>query len=148
MIMTSAALCHAYRHTIYVADHPAGEICLRIGERHARLDTLLRALDYDTWAFVSACNPRSRPLAPTENAARHEALLAHVGRLGLPCFPGRGVADDGGWAEESLLILGIDAQDAAALGAIFEQNAVVVGRRGGVAELRWCAKRAPDKLAD
>jgi hypothetical protein len=65
--------------------------------------------------------------------------LAHVRACGMTVFTGRGKPDRGDWiAEESLLILGLDAVGAAALGAAFEQSAVVTGRLGGVAELRWC----------
>lgn len=138
--MIDPALERAYLRTTYIVDHPSGSIALRVGENHTQLDALLRTADYETWAFVSACNPRSRPLAEVENAQHHAALLARVRPLGLPFFPGRGVADDGGWFEESLLIMGIGAADAVALGNAFGQNAVVLGRVGGVAELRWCAQ--------
>lgn len=138
--MIDPALERAYWRTTYLVDHPSGPIALRVGENNLRLDALLHAADYETWAFVSACNPRSRPLAQVENTQRHAALLARVRRLALPFFPGRGVADDGGWFEESLLILGVAPADAVALGNAFGQNAVVLGRVGGVAELRWCAQ--------
>lgn len=138
--MFDPALVRAYLRTTYFVDHPSGAIALRVGANNTQLDALLRAADYETWAFVSACNPRSRPLAAGENAQRHEALLARVRQLGLPFFPGRGVADDGGWLEASLLIMGVAPADAVALGNAFGQNAVVVGRVGDVAELRWCTQ--------
>lgn len=138
MTLADPVLLQAYLRTTYVADPPGGPIHLRIGENSAALDALLRQTHHQTWAFVSACNPRSQPLCAAENALRHEALLARVRTLGLPFYAGRGVADDGGWIEESLLILGISEADALALGRAFVQNAVVVGRIGGMAELKWC----------
>jgi len=40
------------------------------------------------------------------------------------------------------LILAIEEGAALALGAAFEQNAVVTGDADGVARLRWCVTRA------
>ena len=128
----------AYLRTTYVADDRSGPIPLRIGEPSTRLDDLLRETACTCWAFISAWNPASQRLSEVENAARHAALLARVRELGLPFRSGRGVADDGGWVEESLLILGLSAVDAIRLGRAFGQNTVVVGCRGGLAELKWC----------
>jgi len=127
-----------YRNTTYCVDHPAGDFGIYIGEPCARLDALLREHGLGAWAFVTACNPRSQPLLFKENTARHAQLLAHVRVLGLTVFAGRGKADGSDWVEESLLILGLDEDEAVALGTAFGQNAVLVGRVGGVARLRWC----------
>ena len=136
--MGIADLDRAYRNTTYCVDHPAGSFGIRIDKPCARLDALLREQGAATWAFVTACNPRSQPLSDDENAARHVQLLARVHDLGLKAYAGRGRADCGDWVEESLLILGLDEAAAMALGAAFEQYAVVVGCLGGVVRLRWC----------
>jgi Protein of unknown function (DUF3293) len=133
-----AALERVYRETAYCVDHPAGNFCIRIGEPCAPLEVLLREHDATAWAFVTACNPRSRLLSSAENAARHAQLLAHVRALRLTAFAGRGRADRGGWLEESLLIVGIEDSAALTLGSAFGQNAVVCANAGGVARLRWC----------
>ena len=138
--MGVADIERAYRNTTYCVDHSAGNFGIRIGEPCAPLDALLREHGVSTWAFVTACNPRSQPLSSDENSARHAQLLAHARALGLKVFAGRGKADRGDWVEESLLILGLDEAAAVVLGAAFEQHAVVVGRAGGIAELRWCGK--------
>jgi hypothetical protein len=138
--MPRHALEQAYLRTRYVVDHPCGEIVLRIGRRSARLDALLCEAHCDSWAFVSACNPASRRLSAAENAARHAALLAQVKGLGKPVFSGRGEADDGDWCEPSILVVGMAEAGAVALGRAFGQNAVVVGRAGAAAELRWCVE--------
>lgn len=139
--MDESALARAYRDTAYCVDHPAGNFTLRIGEPCAALKALLREHGVTTWAFVTACNPRSQPLPPAENAARHAQLLVRVRAAGWSAFAGRGMADSGGWTEESLLILGIDETAAVALGRAFEQYAVLVGEADGVADLRWCRPR-------
>ena len=53
-------------------------------------------------------------------------------------FEGEGVAGDGAFAEPSVLIVGIGEDEAVALGARFGQCAIVVGKRGGTAELAYC----------
>jgi hypothetical protein len=137
-----AALARAYRDTAYCVDHPAGHFTLRLGEACAPLQALLRKHGAREWAFVSASNPHSRPLSAAANAVRHAQLLARVRAAGWQTFAGRGVADRGDWMEESLLILGIEETAALALGAAFEQYAVVTGHADGVARLRWCVTRA------
>lgn len=136
--MSLTALACAYLNTAYCVDHRAGNFSLRIGEPCAALDALLREHGVSTWAFVTACNPRSQPLPPAENTARHVQLLARVRASGFIAFAGRGQADSGDWSEESLLILGIGNTAAVNLGLAFGQNAVVIGEAGGVARLRWC----------
>jgi len=133
-----ADLDPAYRNTTYSVNHPAGNFDIHIDEPCAPLDALLRQHGVTAWAYVTACNPHSQPLSSGENSARHAQLLAHVRALELKVFAGRGKAVSGDWVEESLLILGLDETAAVALGAAFEQNAVVVGTLGGVALLRWC----------
>jgi hypothetical protein len=140
--MEPTALARAYLDTAYCVDHPAGQFSLRIGEPCAALEALLREHGVTAWAFVTACNPRSQPLPPAENAARHAQLLAHVRAAGWTAFAGRGMADSGGWTEESLLILGMNDVAAVNLGLAFGQNAVVVGETGAVPRLRWCGTPA------
>ena len=136
--MTDRELEVAYQSTTYVVDHPAGDFAIRLGDSCAPLDALLRLHGVSTWAYITACNPRSQLLSSEENAARHAQLLAHACALGLKVLSGRGKADRGDWVEESLLILGLDENAAVTLGVAFEQNAVVVGTIGGRAQLKWC----------
>jgi len=129
---------NAYRNTTYLVDHPDGAFGIRLGEPCPRLEALLAAYGSTCWAYVTAWNPRSQSVPAAVNAARHAELLAHAMRSGYPVFPGRGVPDSGDWVpEESLLILGMTEAAALALGAQFGQQAVVVGKAGGCAELRW-----------
>lgn len=137
--MDPVALERAYRNARYCVDDPAGRLTLRIGEPCTPLQALLRKKQVGAWAFVTACNPRSQRLSPLDNMTRHQRLLVRVSSLGLEALAAHAAADDGGWTEQGLLILGIDEADAIALGSLFEQNAVVVGQACGVAQLRWCA---------
>lgn len=129
----------AYEATSYhVPDTPVGPLTIRCGCITESLDRLLDVAGSVTWAFVSAANPGSVQLDPSENLRRHEALLSHLRRYALPCHIGVGIGDDGSWpAEESVLVLGLDETAAVALGRTFGQRAVVVGERGRPARLAW-----------
>jgi Protein of unknown function (DUF3293) len=79
------------------------------------------------------------PLTAEENRARHRRLEADVSGRGYAAFPGEGVGDDGTWPPEtSLLILGISALEAIALGSAHGQRAVVWGALGEPALLLFC----------
>jgi hypothetical protein len=129
----------AYRGTSYMVDAPGAPVALRVDEPSPELDALLESFGAEEWAFITAYNPFSEPRDPDENQERHRALLEAVRERGLQSFPSRGVDDDGTWpTERGLLILAIGRSDAAALGRELEQNAIVVGRRGGTAQLVYC----------
>ena len=133
-------LWDCYVRTSYCARTPQGLIRLRVGSASGQLDRLLADHGMRDWAFVSACNPGSKPLPDALNGRRHEELVRTVRSLGRPFFAGDGVPDDGRWkAEHSLLILGIAEEPAARLGGTFGQNAVVVGTLGGVPRLKACS---------
>lgn len=137
--MDKHALEVAYRQTTFFVDHPSGNFGIKLDKPCPQLDVLLAAHVATHWAYVTAWNPRSQPLSAEANAARHEELLAQLEPLGYTVFSGRGQPVNEDWiAEESLLIIGIDENAALRLGAWFEQNAILVGRVGEFAQLRWC----------
>lgn len=137
---TRAALERAYRNTRYVVDAPGGAVVIRIGERCPALDAWLAAEGVGCWAFVTASNPRSEKLDNKNNDLRNSALRKALRDAGYRLLPGRGEADAGDWPpEESVLVAGLDAQAAVALGARHGQHAVVTGNAGECAVLRWCA---------
>lgn len=123
-------LLAAYRRTEYRA---AGAV-VRVGRRSAAVDEWLRSLGARHGAFVTAWNPRSRPMPPGWNARMQERLRRAARRQ-------QGVAGEGrwrGWAEGHLLLAG-DPRRAAVLARRFRQNAIVVVTRGGPARLWWLA---------
>ncbi len=130
-------LLAAFEKTAYTAALPEGMIELRIGEPAPVLDALLREREHRCWAYVTAYNPGSTR-DDAANPARHARLLAEVEKRGRPWFPGRAIAA-GDWpAEESLLILGLEQNEAQALGRAYGQLAVVVGELGGAPLLLLC----------
>ena len=135
-------LLEAYLTTQYCASTPQGVINIQIDKPHPDLDLLLEAHDVEEWAFITATNPFSEELPPEENTARHEQLVQKVKELGYVAFEGAGVPASQEWNPEvSLLILGIDEDTAVEIGREFNQNAIVRGWYGEVAELVACIGR-------
>lgn len=129
----------AYEATDYRVDAGLqGSFVIRVGTCAPAADALLAAAGAESWAFITACNPRSRPLPAAENLARMQRLEEVVRHRGLAHHCGAGVAADGAWpAEPSLFVIGLEEGAAVALARTFDQHAVVVGRRGGPARLAW-----------
>ena len=73
---------------------------------------------------VTAWNPFSEELPAAVNAGRHAELCRRLGNDGLAWLPAVGSSPDGGWAEESVAMVGIDRAAARALGREFGQHAV------------------------
>jgi hypothetical protein len=137
MSSPSPELERAYRATAYRVEGPDGRFSIHIGQTCPELDALLTLTHTTTWAYITACNPRSVPTADAQNQARQRELEERV-RARFRFYRGEGVGDDGKWPPEpSLLVLGIDGDTAARLGREFGQHAVVVGTLGGAAELLW-----------
>lgn len=133
------ALLSAYMQSLYQI--PELTQCLRIGQRHPALDRWLQQQQASCWGLVTAHNPRSVLLSPTENAARHAQLLAAVSQRGWPSLTSesRSPAPDCPWPpEQGLLILQPSRAQTRRLGQAFDQYAVVWGAVNGVAELLWC----------
>jgi hypothetical protein len=122
---------------------PGAPIILRIGERNGTLERLLHRHRRRDWAFITACNPRSRLLTAWRNQQRQRRLA----RLFPLALVGAGIGEDPGWpAEESLCVFGLAAGRARRIARLFGQYAIVAGTRGGVARLIWCDAGAAGEL--
>jgi hypothetical protein len=106
---------------------------------------------------LTAFNPRSRPLRPHENASRQRALAGRVAATGLRSWPAVGA--DATHTELSIAVAGLSRADARALGAEFEQDAIVEWTRAAWSlvpcdelvtpwEFGWRASRVTAALAD
>lgn len=137
------ALAEAYRRTVYTVDRDGGFFAVRIGEKSEEVDALLQQHGQTSWAYITACNPRSEPLAPEENHRRQAELRNYLLTMDYSMFPGRGVGECAAWPpEESFLVIGIPREAAVRLGAMLEQIAIVVGEQGAAAELVCCPSPA------
>jgi hypothetical protein len=126
-------LLSAYENTSYNVYQP--KISIRIGVINKELDNLLLANQCETYAFVTAYNPYSVLKTHEENLEQNEALyLDLIDHYQL--FEGEGVGEDSSWEpEKSFLVLGINLDDAKAIGVKYSQNAIVFGRIGHKPEL-------------
>jgi Protein of unknown function (DUF3293) len=137
--MMDPKLWEAYRATDYVVDATGGAIALRVGEHSPALNRLLKESGADQAVFITAWNPQSMRLAAEENGSRQSELVREVRGRGYAVIGGRGVGTGGGWpAEDSVLVVGMEAEEARELGRRFGQLAVVFARVGRMVELLWC----------
>lgn len=131
----SATLITAYHETDYCVFGESPFILL-IGIASEPLAKLYQQRGIDCAAFVTACNPHSRVVGDAANATRQAELARELKRRGLDYLDGAGSHPDGEWpAEFSFLVLSLPLEEAKALGAQFEQNAVV-----------WCGADAVPQL--
>jgi len=127
-------LLEAYLATTYEVKHLGLQI--KIGEPNQYLEEFLVDNNIFSWAFISAWNPHSKTVSEEENENRHAKLVKAVAARKFSSSEGYGVPASEKWmAEKSLLILGMSRREAIFFGKMMEQNAVVWGRLGGVAEL-------------
>ncbi|HRF00410.1 MAG TPA: DUF3293 domain-containing protein [Pirellulaceae bacterium] len=148
MTALDAALIAAYRDAEYVVLPPVGDpVVLRIGQTTSDLAGLLPRLDGAArspagsvpWAFLTACNPFSVPLAHDENLRRLGRLRTELASLGLPFCDGFGRDPEGQWlGEPSLFVLNLEPAAACAVGRRWEQHAIVAGTIDGIARLWRC----------
>jgi hypothetical protein len=139
MMHTREALEPVYNATTYVVEGPSGtRFSIRIGQRHPDLDSWLATLAAASWAFVTACNPRSEIQIDERNEQAMAEFRAELQAGSYAFAPGYGQGDDLTWPPEpSFLILGIVREEATALAERYGQNAYVYGEPGGSAELVW-----------
>ena len=136
--MIKRELVEAYGATTFASKLPDGEIGIRIGQRHPRLDALLKEQGASTWAYITASNPGSVNLPPDKNDKHNAELVRHLELKGYRFFLGEGRPDEPGWdPEASVLVIGIEHEAAIRLGQGLGQNAIVIGQYEGMAELAW-----------
>jgi hypothetical protein len=135
------ALREAYAAAHYRVLLDGGCAIVRIGQPvPAPVQAVLDAHGATRAAFLTACNPRSRPLAQERNAQRQRTLLAALARLGTACVPGVGEDPQQRWPpERSVLAIGLARERARALAASFGQYAWVELVAGAPARLVYTA---------
>jgi hypothetical protein len=139
-----------YRRARYRVELDTGSVELTIGERSPALDRHLESTGASRWAILTACNPGSVRLPEPENRRRTAELARRLGSRGWSTCPAAGIDPDGRWPDEAgYLVAGVAHAALVALAAELGQAAIVVGRRGGAAELLWidAAAQAPPDVA-
>ena len=132
MHMVLEDLRNAYLNTTFKVYQPLIEI--KVGLANEVLDDLLIKNNSTEWAYITAFNPYSQTLPAEQNELRHAKLRDRLQHYRV--FEGEGSGEDPNWpAEKSFLVIGITKNDAAKIGILFEQNAIVVGEKSKPAEL-------------
>lgn len=99
---------------------------LLVGKPNAALAALHEVTHVESSAFITACNPFSKPFDAAANTQRQAALANELTHLGVKFIDGIGQHPSGEWpGEPSFLVLGISLAAAKELGARYEQNAIV-----------------------
>jgi hypothetical protein len=136
--MHSAELEAAYRATDYRVDGSSGPFVIHIGSICQPLEHLLGENAVSSWAYITACNPKSRQLSIAANAERMRQLEAAISAAGFQFLRGAGAGSAGDWPPEpSILILGIDEHAALEVAKQFEQHAIVCSQKGEPARIVW-----------
>lgn len=119
-------------------------LTIRIGQHLDAVDRICEQHGFQTWAFITAYNPRSRLLTDEENCRRNEELRLVLIEQGFFFTEGEGQCEDPTWKpEKSFFVPGVTRQLALDLGLRFNQNAVVFGVVGGPAELLEMPPESP-----
>lgn len=131
-----AALVAAYRAAWYRVELADGAETFRIGAPAPRTQAWLHARGRAGAVLVTACNPRGERLGEAANRAAMARLRAVVAARPWPFLAGAGGDDAGAWPPEPSLLVACDSvAEAAALGRMFDQNAVVWLPAEGPAQL-------------
>ena len=128
-------LLESYRLTDYKVHGPV-PFSLKTGQPSGSLLQLYKQHRCDCAAFITACNPYSRKLAPAVNAQRQLDLMADLTSRSLIIVEGLGIGQDPDWpGEANCLIFGLALEASRVLGHKFQQNAIV-----------WCGPDAKPEL--
>ena len=113
------------------------EVSFSIYQQNQEIDKLMDLHGKQTACFITACNPKGDRIDYKENLRLMQELESIVQEKQLPYFFGQGGDSKGTWIEKSLLIVGIDRDEADQLAHQYEQNAVVWFELGSAPTLRW-----------
>jgi Protein of unknown function (DUF3293) len=136
----AAALIQAYLATRYLVvvayDAPSVLAEVKVGRRSAAMDRLLGIHGARSGVFITAWNPRSRPVDRTLNDAAHQRLEQELRRRGIRFLAHLGAGADPAWEpEQGMFTLDLPLAQALGLALDFGQNAIVTIDHGGAAEL-------------
>jgi hypothetical protein len=113
------------------------EVSFRINQQNPQIDKLMVLHGKQTACFITASNPKGERIDEKENLRLMQELESIVQQKQLPYYFGQGGDSKGAWIEKSLLIVGIDSDEADKLAHQYEQNAVVWFELGSAPQLRW-----------
>jgi hypothetical protein len=129
-------LVEAYRQTDFRVMAGSQHFTLRIGEHSRELAALFADNRADFATFITAENPESIPTSAAENARQQAALKRDLDATGAMVWAGEGEGSDPAWPPETgWLAIGLNRDQACALGVAYRQNAIVCVGADAVPEL-------------
>jgi hypothetical protein len=116
----------AYLATDYRLGHTDQDIVLTIGKHSERLAALFASSGVDCGAFLTAYNPRGTIQSDAANDLAHAQLAGKIQEFGLKAIEGSGSEEGTEWpSEKSYFALGLALEPSKAIGAHFDQDAIV-----------------------
>ena len=110
---------------------------IRINNSNPIIDNYLDFINKDSFAFITAWNPQSKPLKLEENTLLNKSLKIDLSEYQI--LEGEGKGEDGSWpAEASYFVPGISKEYAIKLANKYDQKAFVFGERNKPSELIIC----------
>lgn len=118
-------LVQAFMETEYFV-HADPAFKMKIGQPCPELASLMAEHKAHCAAFITAWNPFSQALSPTENEQRQQELKAQLKTRGQSWIEGIGQHPSNQWpGEPSVLILNLNRESATVLAAQYKQHAFV-----------------------
>lgn len=128
----------AYLQAIYRVHAPHITFELKVSEKSDSLDALLLNKKTVTWALLTAANPQSELLSEKENAQRNAKLEKLLRQEKYLLFPSENIDPQGAWpVEKSFLVLGISEEQAIQVAKLFNQKALLFGKRNESVKLKY-----------
>lgn len=126
------ALLRSYLATVYELPAETGVLSVSMDGEPGRDEAGLPALLRESFAILTAYNPRSMLLPRRVNDARHQVLrdLLVLGCHRVEQCLGVDDGPDGVWREPAWLVHGIEREEAILFGRAFRQNTIVFARAG------------------
>jgi hypothetical protein len=123
-------LLRSYLATIYELPTDTGTLRVSMDGELVREPATLPDLLRQSFAIVTAYNPRSMLLPRRVNEARHQVLrdLLVLGCYRVEHCLGVDDGPDGVWREPAWLVHGIEREEAINFGRVFRQNTIIVCR--------------------
>ncbi|WP_353150928.1 DUF3293 domain-containing protein [Pollutimonas bauzanensis] len=131
-------LLTAFLETNYVVFSPAASFSLRIGKYSAGLAKLMSEHRANTAAILTAYNPGAAPVDIKANRDAQKLLLDSIQMQSVSYFFGENIpADADGPLEPTIVVMGMQLEQARALAEQFKQLAFVFSDARAIPELVW-----------
>lgn len=136
--MITDSLRAAFLNTNYVVFAPNASITLRIGQYSTNLTKLMSERNTNSVAILTAYNPDATPADVKTNLDAQKLLLDSIHKRHVSYFLGENVAPDGdGPQEPTIVVMGMQLEQARALAQQFRQLAFVFSDASAIPQLVW-----------